>query len=480
MGLKESLVKLGEFVYKLPKNTIEGQRVDVYFYLSERLFELLEEDAIRQAANAATLPGVEKAIYVMPDVHVGYGFPVGGVMATDIENGIISPGSIGYDINCGVRLIATKLRANDIYPIRRELMQEILRNVPAGVGSTGKIKLSKDELFEVSIKGAKWAIEKGYGFEEDLEHIESGGALPNADPSKVSDFALQRGSQELGTVGSGNHFVEVQYVDEIYDEEIAQKLGLEIGQVTIMVHSGSRGFGHQICVDYLKVAREALNKYNIDIPDMQLACMPFNSPEGQAYFKAMNCAANYAFANRQILGYLTADTIRRFLGLSWEDIGYRLVYDLAHNIGKIEEHKVDGKKKKLLVHRKGATRAFPPFNPDVPPAYKDIGQPVLIPGDVGRYSFLLVGQEKSMDMSFGSACHGAGRLMSRTKAKEYVKKEGLEKVLGDLVVVARGKGTVAEEIPQAYKDVSEVAFVVHSLGIAKLVAKFKPLGNLKG
>ncbi len=480
MSLKESLVKLSEFVYKLPKNTIEGQKVDVYFYLSERLFELLEEDAIRQAANAATLPGVEKAIYVMPDVHVGYGFPVGGVMATDIERGIISPGSIGYDINCGVRLIATKLRANDIYPIRRELMQEILRNVPAGVGSTGKIKLSKDELFEVSIKGAKWAIEKGYGFEEDLEHIESGGALPNADPSKVSDFALQRGSQELGTVGSGNHFVEVQYVDEIYDEEVAQKLGLEIGQVTIMVHSGSRGFGHQICVDYLKVAREALKKYNIDIPDMQLACMPFNSPEGQAYFKAMNCAANYAFANRQILGYLTADTIRKFLGLSWEDIGYRLVYDLAHNIGKIEEHKVDGKKKKLLVHRKGATRAFPPFNPDVPPAYKDIGQPVLIPGDVGRYSFLLVGQEKSMDMSFGSACHGAGRLMSRTKAKEYVKKEGLEKVLGDLVVVARGKGTVAEEIPQAYKDVSEVAFVVHSLGIAKLVARFKPLGTLKG
>lgn len=271
MSLKESLIKVDEFIYELSKNTIQGQKVPVYFYLSDRLFELLEEDAIRQAANAATLPGVEKAIYVMPDVHVGYGFPVGGVMATDIEEGIISPGSIGYDINCGVRLIATNLTVDDIKPVRKELMQEILKNVPAGVGSTGKIKLSKTELSEVAIKGARWAIERGYGFEEDLEHIESNGALPNADPSKVSDFAFQRGSDELGTVGSGNHFVEVQYVDEIYDEKTAKKLGLELGQVTIMVHSGSRGFGHQVCVDYLKVAKDALKKYNIDIPDMQLA-----------------------------------------------------------------------------------------------------------------------------------------------------------------------------------------------------------------
>lgn len=480
MGLKDSLLKVSDFVYKLPEHTLQGQKVPVYFYLSERLLELLEEDAIRQAANAATLPGVEKAIYVMPDVHVGYGFPVGGVMATDLEEGIISPGSIGYDINCGVRLIATKLTVEQVAPVRRELMQEVLKNVPAGVGSTGRLKLSKEELSEVASKGARWAIEKGFGFEEDLEHIESFGALPNADPSKVSDFAFQRGSHELGTVGSGNHFVEVQYVDEIYDEDIAKKLGLELGQITLMVHSGSRGFGHQVCVDYLKTAKDALKKYNIDIPDMQLACMPFSSPEGQDYFKAMNSAANYAFANRQILGYLTADTVRRFFNLSWEELGYRLIYDLAHNIGKVEEHKVDGKRIKVLVHRKGATRAFPPYNPDVPPAYRDIGQPVLIPGDVGRYSFLLVGQSGSMDMSFGSACHGAGRLMSRTKAKEYVRKEGLEKVLGDLVVVARGKGTVAEEIPQAYKDVSEVASVVDALGIAKLVLRLKPLGTLKG
>ncbi|MDW8032242.1 MAG: RtcB family protein [Aquificaceae bacterium] len=480
MSLKDSLVKVSEYVYQLPEETLQGQKVPVYFYLSQKLLELLEEEAIKQAGNAGTLPGVEKAIYVMPDVHVGYGFPVGGVMATDPEEGIISPGSIGYDINCGVRLIATNLTVERVQPIRRELMQEILRKVPAGVGSTGKLKLSKDELSQVALKGARWAVERGFGFEEDLLHIESGGALPNADPSKVSDFAFERGSDELGTVGSGNHFVEIQYVDEVYDQQVAKSIGLKLGQVTLMVHSGSRGFGHQVCVDYLKTAKDALKKYSIEIPDMQLACMPFKSPEGQDYFKAMNSAANYAFANRQILGFLTADAVRSFLNLSWEEFGYRLIYDLAHNIGKLEEHRVDGKRKKLLVHRKGATRAFPPKNLDVPPLYRDVGQPVLIPGDVGRYSFLLVGKEGSMDMSFGSACHGAGRLMSRTKAKEYVKKEGLEKVLRDLVVVARGKGTVAEEIPQAYKDVSEVAKVVDALGIAGLVARFKPLGTLKG
>ena len=480
MALKERLIQVEPYVYMLKENTIQGQKVPVYFYLSERLFEILEEDAIKQAANAATLPGVKKAIYVMPDVHVGYGFPVGGVMATDPKEGIISPGSVGYDINCGVRLIATNLTADEVYPVRRKLMEEILKNVPAGVGSTGRIKLTKSQMEEVAVKGARWAVEHGFGFEEDLEHIESYGALPKADPSKVSKEAYERGSDELGTVGSGNHFVEIQAIDEIYDEEIANKLGLKLGQVCIMVHSGSRGFGHQVCVDYLKVAKDALKKYNIDIPDMQLACMPFSSKEGQDYFMAMNSAANYAFANRQILGFLTAEVLRKFFGLSWEDLGYRLIYDLAHNIAKVERHRIDGKVLEVVVHRKGATRAFPPLNPEVPPAYRDVGQPVLIPGDVGRYSFLLVGQERSMDVSFGTACHGAGRLMSRTKAKEFVRREGLEKVLGDLVVVARGKGTVAEEIPQAYKDVSEVVKVVDALGMAKLVLRLKPLGTLKG
>ncbi len=480
MGLKEKLIRKGEFVWELPKNTIEGQRVPVILYLSDALFELLEEDAVRQAANAATLRGVEKAVYVMPDVHVGYGFPVGGVMATNVETGIVSPGSVGYDINCGVRLIATNLQSRDIADRIKELMQEILRNVPAGVGSTGDIKLSRSTMEEVLVKGARWAIEHGYGFEEDLEHIESFGALPEADPDKASHEAYDRGSDELGTVGSGNHFVEIQFVEEIYDEEVAQRIGLREGQVTIMVHSGSRGFGHQVCTDYLKVAVKVLPKYGIELPDPQLACMPFLSKEGQDYFKAMCAAANYAFANRQILGFKTASTIRKFLGISWEELGYRLIYDHAHNIAKVEEHRVGNRLKKVVIHRKGATRAFPPFNPEVPPAYREVGQPVIIPGDMGRASYLLVGQPESMNKSFGTACHGAGRVMSRRKAKKFVKEQGLEKVIAGLTVVARGKGTIMEEIPQAYKDVSEVVRVINDLGIAKAVARLRPMGTLKG
>ena len=480
MGLKEKLVRKGEHVWELPKGVEEGQRVPVVFYLSEDLFELLEEDAIRQALNASKLPGVVKAIYVMPDVHVGYGFPVGGVMATDVGSGVISPGSVGYDINCGVRLIATNLRSSDIVPKIRELMNEILENVPAGVGSRGSIKLSRSAMEEVLVEGARWAVRQGFGFEEDLRHIEGKGALPNADPDKASKEAFERGSDEIGTVGSGNHFVEIQVVEEIYDEELAERIGLWEGQVMIMVHSGSRGFGHQVCTDYLKVAVKAQSKYKIKLPDPQLACMPFSSKEGQSYFKAMNAAANYAFANRQILGFKTANTLRKFLGISWEELGYRVIYDHAHNIAKVERHKVGNKVVEVVVHRKGATRAFPPYSPDVPEDYRDIGQPVIIPGDMGRASYLMVGQPPSMEESFGTACHGAGRLMSRRQAKRFVKERGLEKVIGGLTVVARGKGTIMEEIPQAYKDVSEVVRVIHELGIAKMVAKLRPLGTLKG
>ncbi len=480
MSLKEKLVRKGEYVWEIPAGTVEGQKVPVILYISDALFQHLEEDALRQAVNAATLRGVQKAIYVMPDVHVGYGFPVGGVMATDVETGIISPGSIGYDINCGVRLIATNLHSKDIVPRIKEIMKEILEEIPAGVGSRSKLKLSKSSMREVLTKGARWAVEHGFGFEEDLEHIESFGAIPGADPDKASKEAFERGADELGTVGSGNHFVEIQMIEEIYDEEIARKMGLFLGQVMIMVHSGSRGFGHQVCTDYLKVAVKSLSKYGIKLPDPQLACMPFKSKEGQNYFKAMCAAANYAFANRQILGFRTANTLRKFLGISWEEFGYKLIYDHAHNIGKIEEHKIGNKVKRVIVHRKGATRAFPPHNPEVPPAYRDIGQPVIIPGDMGRASYLLVGQKDAMNMSFGTACHGAGRLMSRRKAKKFVKEQGLEKVIAGLTVVARGKGTIMEEIPQAYKDVSEVVRVIHELGIARMVVKLKPLGTLKG
>ena len=480
MGLKDQLVKKADSVYELPVDSVEGQKVPVIFYVNDTLYEFLEEDAVKQAANAALLPGVQKAVYVMPDVHVGYGFPVGGVMATSIEDGIISPGSVGYDINCGVRLIATNLTEGSIGDKVKGLMNSLLREIPAGVGSTGDIRLTKGAFQEVVLRGAAWAVDEGYGFEEDLDCIESYGAIKEADPGAVSEFAFQRGGNELGTVGSGNHFVEIQVVDEVFDRSTADRIGIVEGQVMIMVHSGSRGFGHQICVDYLKVALEAAEKYGINLPDPQLACMPFSSEEGMQYFKAMCAAANYAFANRQILGFKTADAIRRFLGLSWEEFGYKLIYDHAHNIAKLENHKVNGGSAKVVVHRKGATRSFPPFSEDVPPAYRELGQPVIIPGDMGRASFLLFGNAEAMNLSFGTACHGAGRLMSRRKAKKLVKEIGFEKIISGLTVVARGKGTIMEEIPQAYKDVTEVVSVIDSLGIARIVARLKPVGTLKG
>ena len=480
MGLKEKLIRRGQFVWELPKGTVPGQRVPVVLYLSGDLYEHLEEDALKQALNASSLPGVTKAVYVMPDVHVGYGFPVGGVMATDAEEGIISPGSVGYDINCGVRLIATNLRAKDVVPKIKEIMQEMLKSVPAGVGSTGNIKLTRSQMEEVLVEGARWAVDRGFGPEEDLQHIESFGAISGADPKDASKEAYERGSDELGTVGSGNHFVELQVAEEIYDEETAKALGVEEGQVFIMVHSGSRGFGHQVCTDYLRISLNSASKYGIDLPDPQLACVPFSSEEGQSYFRAMCAAANYAFANRQIIGFRAAETLKRVLGISWDELGYRLIYDHAHNIAKLEEHKVGRKLKRLVVHRKGATRAFPPFNPEVPPAYRSVGQPVIIPGYMGRASYLLVGQKEAMEKSFGTACHGAGRLMSRRKAKKFAKEVGLDKVIGGLTVVARGKGTIMEEIPQAYKDVSEVVRVVDGLGIAKMVVRLRPIGTLKG
>ncbi|NPB06772.1 MAG: RtcB family protein [Aquificae bacterium] len=481
MGLKERLIRKERFVWELPVGSVEGQKVPAVFYLSEELFEGLEEEAVRQAANAATLPGVTKAIYVMPDVHVGYGFPVGGVMATDAEGeGVVSPGAIGYDINCGVRLIATNLRAYEIAPKVEGIMQAVFKEVPAGVGSTGSIKLPRSRMKEVLIKGAAWAVEEGFGRPEDLTHVESYGSLPNADPDAVSREAYERGSDELGTVGSGNHFVELQAVEEVYDEEAARAFGIEKQQVLIMVHSGSRGLGHQVCTDYLKLVLKSAPKYGIRLPDPQLACVPFNSEEGRRYFRAMNAAANYAFANRQILGYKAAQAVAKHLGLSLEELGYRVIYDHAHNIGKLEKYRVNGKEKTLLVHRKGATRAFPPGHPELPPDYRRVGQPVIIPGDMGRASYLLVGRPGAVERSFGTACHGAGRVMSRRQAKRYAREVGPEKILKDLVVVARGRSTVLEEIPQAYKDVSEVVRVIEELGIAKAVARLRPLGTLKG
>ena len=484
MGLKEKLQRVGKYEYILPRKTVNPLQREVKFFLNETLYELLEEDAVAQAVNASTLPGVVEPVVVMPDVHVGYGFPIGGVMATDpAEGGIISPGAIGYDINCGVRLIATDLQSKEIKKHLDSIMRALLHNVPAGVGSTSKIKLSKAKMKEVLRLGAKWAVSRGWGKREDLEHIEGFGQLPFADPDAVSNEAYERGSDELGTVGSGNHFVELQEVEEIYDEKIAKALGFSKGQVTIMVHSGSRGLGHQVATDYIKVALRASQKYRINLPDPELACMPFTSPEGQRYWGAMNAAANYAFANRQILGWVSASTLAKVLESDIEDIGYRVIYDHAHNIGKLEAHRVNGREKTLLIHRKGATRAFPPGHSEVPPAYREFGQPVIIPGDMGRYSYLLVGTQLSMEKSFGTSCHGAGRVMSRAKAKKYVKSlGGVDSYIKQkgLKVVARGRGTIMEEIPEDYKDVSEVIKVVAGVGIAKPVLRLKPLGTLKG
>ncbi|HIP98628.1 MAG TPA: RNA-splicing ligase RtcB [Aquifex aeolicus] len=385
--------------------------------------------------------------------------------------------------NCGVRLIATDLQSKEIKKYLDSIMRSLLLNVPAGVGSTSKIKLSKSQMREVLRLGAKWAVAHGWGKKEDLDHIEGYGQLAFADPEVVSNEAYERGSDELGTVGSGNHFVELQEVEEIYDEKIAKALGFFKGQVAIMVHSGSRGLGHQVATDYIKVALKASQKYRINLPDPELACMPFTSPEGQRYWGAMNAAANYAFANRQILGWISASTLAKVLGTNIKGIGYKVIYDHAHNIGKLEAHKVNGKEKILLIHRKGATRSFPPKHSEVPPAYKEFGQPVIIPGDMGRYSYLLVGTELSMDKSFGTSCHGAGRVMSRAKAKKYVKSlGGVNSYIQQkgLKVVARGKGTIMEEIPEAYKDVAEVIKVVAGAGIAKPILRLKPLGTLKG
>jgi len=484
MGLKEKLQRVGRYEYLLPAGVLNKRQRAVKFFLSETLYELLEEDAVLQAANAATLPGVVEPVVVMPDVHVGYGFPIGGVMATDpAEGGIISPGAIGYDINCGVRLIATNLEGKDVKKRLDSIMRALLHGVPAGVGSTSKIKLSKSKMKEVLRLGAKWAVSRGFGKKEDLEHAEGYGQLPFADPEAVSNEAYERGSDELGTVGSGNHFVEVQEVEEVYEPEVAKALGFHKGQVMIMVHSGSRGLGHQVATDYIKVALRASGKYRIELPDPELACVPLNSPEGQRYWGAMNAAANYAFANRQILGWISTSAVAKALGLTIEEVGYRVVYDHAHNIGKLEAHRVGGKEKTVLVHRKGATRAFPPGHPEVPPAYREYGQPVIIPGDMGRYSYLLVGQPASMEKSYGTTCHGAGRVLSRAKAKKLVRAAGgVEKYVRErgLKVVARGKGTIMEEIPEAYKDVSEVVKVVAGLGIAKPILRLKPLGTLKG
>jgi tRNA-splicing ligase RtcB (3'-phosphate/5'-hydroxy nucleic acid ligase) len=464
------LERVGPYLWRIPRDASRGMRVPGLVVADARLIESIKSDAsLEQIANGATLPGIVKAAMAMPDIHQGYGLPVGGVVATDARSGVVSPGAIGFDINCGVRLLKTSLRADDIAGKMEPLVDALYQAIPTGVGSKGSLTLDPGALDGVLAGGARWAVEKGYGVREDLGRIESDGCLPGAAPSSVSDHARERGKRQLGSLGSGNHFLEVQAVETVYDPRAAETLGLHEGAVTVMIHTGSRGLGHQVCTDYLEVTGKALRRYGITVPDRQLACAPVDSDEARAYLGAMRAAANFAFANRQVLSHWTREVFARTLGIAPGDLGMSPVYDVAHNIAKEEEHEVDGARRQLIVHRKGATRAFP-------------GQPVLVPGDMGRYSYLLMGTEVAMRETFGSTCHGAGRLMSRTAAVKAARGRRIGDELRQRGVLARatGRDALAEEMPEAYKDVQDVVAVVHRLGISTRVVRLRPLAVIKG
>ncbi|MDI6744279.1 MAG: RtcB family protein [Thermodesulfovibrionales bacterium] len=480
--LPEKLKRIDDTKIEVPADYKPGMRVKGIIYVDEILEKDLESHSIDQVANVATLPGIVNASMAMPDVHTGYGFAIGGVAAFDLDEGIVSPGGVGYDINCGVRLLMTNLKKIDIVPKLKDLVSVLYNEIPSGVGSKGKIRLTPDSERRLMLNGARWAVEEGYGEMSDLERIESGGCIDGADPDLISKKAYERGRAQQGTLGSGNHFLEIQYVDEIYDEKSANAIGLFEGQVTVMIHTGSRGFGHQVCTDFLEVMERAVSKYKIELPDRELACAPYKSPEAQDYLAAMRAAANYAWANRQCIMHWTREAFMEFFGTSPRELGMSLVYDVAHNIAKVEEHIVNGRKKKLVVHRKGATRAFPPGHPDLPDAYKQTGQPVLIPGDMGRASFVLIGTEKAMNETFGSTCHGAGRVMSRHQAIRKARGRAIWREMEDRGIIVRsaGRETLAEEMSEAYKDVSDVVDVVHRAGISKRVARLRPMGVIKG
>lgn len=482
-GWQGPLEKVDDYRWRIPKTYKPGMKVPGLIYADKKLLVNIHMDrAPEQVANAATLPGIVKYSLAMPDIHWGYGLPIGGVVATDPEDGgVVTPGGIGFDINCGVRMMRTQLTEGEVQPKLKDLIYALFSHVPAGVGSEGKIRVSPKEEEEIIVKGSRWAVEKGYGTREDLEHTEEKGELKGADPSKVSERAYERGKRQSGTLGSGNHFLEVQVVETVYDEKIAATFGLHKGEVTVMIHSGSRGFGYQICDDYSKSMLRCLEKYKINVPDRQLACAPVNSPEGKAYIGAMNCAANYAWSNRQCLMHLTREVFEKVFARSQADLGMDLIYDVAHNIGKFEKYNIDGKTKTLFIHRKGATRAFGPGHSDLPDDYREIGQPVIIPGDMGRNSYLLVGTAKAEE-TFYSTCHGAGRLLSRTAAVSACRGRSIAKELADkgILVKAKGRETLAEEAPEAYKDVNDVVDVVHMAGISRKVCRMRPLGVIKG
>jgi tRNA-splicing ligase RtcB (3'-phosphate/5'-hydroxy nucleic acid ligase) len=478
------LEDLGGCRYRIPQSYRHGMRVDGIIYADGRLIEQIRRDnAPDQVANVACLPGIQKASLAMPDIHWGYGFPIGGVAATDpAEGGVISPGGVGYDINCGVRVLRTDLTRDDVLPRIETLMTQLFSRVPCGVGVSGPIQFSPDEMRRIVTEGSRYMLERGFAWPEDLDRTEAGGALEGADPAAVSRRAYDRGNDQVGTLGAGNHFLEVQTVDEVYDPAAAEAFGVALGGVTIMIHCGSRGFGHQICDDSIKIMRGAMRKYGLDVPDEQLCCAPLESPEGRQYLGAMQAAANYAWANRQLLMHRVREAAAEVFGATAETLGLRLVYDVAHNIAKLETHTVDGRPRTVCVHRKGATRAFPAGHPEVPAAYRSVGQPVLIPGDMGRYSYLLAGEAKAMDETFGSVCHGAGRALSRHEAARRVRGEDVRRDLAahGVFVLARSWKGLAEEYSGAYKDVAEVVDVVERAGLARKVCRLRPLGVIKG
>jgi len=458
-------------------------RVPGVVFASDKIFQAMQSDnSIEQVRNVAHLPGIQKYSLAMPDIHWGYGFPIGGVAAMDTENGIISPGGVGFDINCGVRVIKTDLKSSDLIKNKELLANKIYSAVPCGVGSKSDIKLSFSALKNVLRDGSSWAVKNGYGWDEDLKYTEENGGFEGVDPEIISNRALERGKQQLGTLGSGNHFIEIQKISEIFDENAADKLGLELDSLTVMIHTGSRGFGHQVCSDWIKNLRSVKKKFNMDIPDEQLIYAPFDSKEGQDYLSAMRAAANFAWTNRQVILSRVRESFSEVFGKSAESLGMELIYDVAHNIAKVEEHIIDGKTKKLCVHRKGATRAFPPNHPDIPEKYKEIGQPVLIPGDMGTASYILLGTQKAMEETFGSTCHGAGRVLSRKKAMNVTGGRNIANELKEKGIYVRSKSvkTLREEAPDAYKDIDEVVEVVSKAGISKKVVRMLPLAVIKG
>ena len=484
MVKRSDLVRISEYVWEIPVTFRSDMKVPARIYASEQLLEMAFRDrSMEQLVNTAAMPGVVKRVLVMPDAHQGYGPPIGGVVPTRYPDGVISPGAVGYDINCGVRLMSSELVAEEVKDEVDGLISALFRNIPSGVGKGGGARqVSAREMDEVLVKGAAWAVKAGYGRPDDLERLEEGGAMAGADPAAVSPRAKQRGGPQLGTLGSGNHFVEIQEVEEIYDEEVARAFGLFEGQLAVEIHSGSRGLGHQVCSDYVKSLQSAVRKYKIELPDRQLVCAPLDSPEGRSYFGAMVGAANYAWANRQCMAHLARRSFEEVLAGKMRNFDLQTVYDVAHNIAKIEEHVVDGKRMKLCIHRKGATRAFGPGHPAVTPIYRDVGQPVLVPGDMGTASYVLVGTADAMEESFGTSCHGAGRTMSRTAAKKKIHGGTLRGELEaqGIRVRAGSLAGLAEEAPDAYKDIDAVIEVVDGAGLARKVAKLRPLAVMKG